>query len=355
MADFAANGLDSPTDLGVGQCDRSYLQFSCAFPGENPNAGAFPLLQPIGRSAYDGLQMKLVTQKKNPFPGVRGVNLQVSYALSRFTQAGSTLPTTGNSQSAGDQDFVTAALDNRNPLGFSGPGALDRTHQISFGGIFDVPLGLQLSTIAHFYSPLSAYLTAPVSGLPGEIFRTDFTGSGVTGGLLPGTHVGSFGRDVNAGNLNAVITNYNNTVAGNPTPAGEVLIQNGLFTAAQLQALDGVAPTISLAPAGNPNMSWLRDMDVKVAWHHTFFEHVTVEPSVGFYNAFNFANFDPSVSPLSGILNGSACSINGTVRHITNAATQAQYDCPSDRVGLGTGVFGLGAPRMIEFDLRITF
>jgi hypothetical protein len=353
MASYASNGLDSPTDLGVGQCDRA-LGFSCAFPGVNPNAGSFPLLQPIGRSTYDGLQTKLVTQKKNPFRGVHDANFQISYAFSKFTSAGSALGSAGNSQSAGDQDFVNAALDNRNPLSLTGPAALDRTHQLSFGGYFDLPAGFQLSTMAHFYSPLAAQLAVPVSGLPGEIFRTDFNGDGTTGDLLPGTHVGSFGRQVDAGNLNTYITNYNNAYGNNPTPAGQVLVQNGLFTAAQLQSLGGVAPSVSLAPAGNPNLSWLRSMDLKLAYHYTFFERVTVEPSVGFYNVFNLANFDPSVSPLSGILNGSACSINGTVRHLTNAS-QAQYDCLSDRVGLGTGVFGLGSPRQIEFNLRITF
>jgi len=353
MANYASNGLDSPTDLGVGQCDKA-LGFSCAFPGVNPSAGAFPELQPIGRSVYDGLQIKLVMQKRDPIRGVRNMNFQVSYSLSRFTSAGSALGSAGNSQSAGDQDFVNAALDNRNPLGFSGPAALDRTNMLSFGGYFDIPLGLQLSTVAHFYSPLAGYLAVPVSGLPGEIFRTDFTGDGTVGDLMPGTHAGSFGRQVNAGNLNTYITNYNNTTANNPTPAGQVLVQNGLFTASQLQALGGVAPTLSLAPNGNPNLSWLRAMDLKLAWQHTFFEHLTVQPSVGFYNVFNLSNFDPSVSPLGGILNGSACSINGTVRHIANA-TQAQYDCPSDRVGLGTGVFGLGSPRQVEFNLRITF
>jgi hypothetical protein len=354
MADYAANGLDSPTDLGVGQCNKA-LGFSCAFPGVNPSAGAFPLLQPIGRSTYDGLQTKLVTQKKNPFRGVRGANFQVAYAFSKFTSAGSALGSAGNSQSAGDQDFVNAAIDNRNPLGFSGPAALDRTHQISFGGYFDLPAGFQVSTVAHFYSPLAAQLAAPVSGLPGEIFYTDFTGDGTTGDLLPGTKVGSFGRSINANNLNALIANYNLNTANNPTPAGQVLVQNGLFTTSQLQSLGGVAPTIPLAPPGNPNLSWLRAMDLKLAYHYTFFEKVTVEPSVGFYNVFNFSNFDPSVSPMSGVLNGAACSINGTVRHITNAATQAPYDCLSDRVGLGTGVFGLGSPRQIEFNLRITF
>ena len=132
-------------------------------------------------------------------------------------------------------------------------------------------------------------------------------------------------------------------------------VQNGLFTTSQLSALGGVAPTVALAPNGAASLSWVRDMDVKLAWRHTFFERLTVEPSVGFYNVFNLANFDPPVSQLSGALTGAACSINGTVRHISNAATQAQFDCPSNRVGLGTGVFGLGAPRQIEFNLRISF
>jgi Carboxypeptidase regulatory-like domain len=350
MADYAGNGLDSPGDLGVGQCDKA-LGFGCAFPGVNPAAGAFPLLQPIGRSVYNALQMKLVSQWTNPFRGLRSVNFQASYALSRFTSAGSVLPSSGDSVSAGDQDFVLSALDNRNPLAFSGPAALDRTHQISFGGVFEVPYGLRFSTVAHFYSPLGAALTVPVSGLPGEIFLSDFTGDGTTGDLLPGTHFGNFDRGINAGNLNTVLTNYNNTVANNPTPAGQVLIQNGLFTISQLQQLGGVAPTVALAPAGNPNLSWVRAMDLKLAWHHLFHERFTVEPSVGFYNAFNFANFDPTVSPLGGILNGSACAINGTVRHNASSAT----DCPSDRVGLGTGVFGLGSPRQIEFFLRLSF
>ena len=70
-----------------------------------------------------------------------------------------------------------------------------------------------------------------------------------------------------------------------------------------------------------------------------------MKPSVGFYNLFNFANFDLPTSMMSGLLTGTAGTINGTdpLAHNTN------------RVGVGTGVFTLGSPREIEFSLKIAF
>jgi len=70
-----------------------------------------------------------------------------------------------------------------------------------------------------------------------------------------------------------------------------------------------------------------------------------VQPSVGFYNMFNFANFDLPGAALNGLLTGAAGQINGT--------TRAGHEV--DRVGVGTGVYPLGAPRQIEFGLRLTF
>jgi hypothetical protein len=189
-------------------------------------------------------------------------------------------------------------------------------------------------------------LVVPNTNLgPGEIFRTDFTGDGTVQDLLPGTHWGRFDRGIDASNINTVIASYNNIYANQPTPAGQVLIQNGLFTVAQLRALGAVAPSVPLAPPGEVNLSWLRSLDAKISWSSKIGERLVLQPSVGVYNAFNFANFDLPGTALNGLLTGAAGQINGTIR-------AGHY---VDRVGVGTGVYGLGAPRQIEFQLRATF
>jgi hypothetical protein len=341
MAEIASNGLTGPNlDFG-GVCPFSY---GCAFPGINPAAPYMPFLEPIGRSLYNGLDVKLNQDWKSPMRGVQRINFQVAYSFSRFTNNGGANPGVATSNS--DQDFVIAAIDNRNPLGFSGPSLLDRTHQLSFGGVMDLAKGFRASIVSHFYSGLPMSLQVPNTGLgAGEIFRTDFTGDGTVQDLVPGTKVGSFNRDFGVNGLTQLINNYNSNVAGQPTPAGQVLISSGLFTLAQLQALGAVAPSVQLPPAGEVGMGMLRAFDLKLSWVHKFGERVTLEPGIGFYNLFNFANFDLPPNVISGLLNGAAGSLNGTT----------QADRIDNRVGLGTGVFALGAPRAIEIGMRLDF
>jgi Carboxypeptidase regulatory-like domain len=346
MADFASRGLGTPADAAVGACTPATTGFACAFGGINPNNPAFTVQKPIGRSTYDALQVKFVQNSLHPFRGVRALNFQAAYALSSFKNAGGASSTSPGTPGSGDQDFVISALDNANPLKYFGWGPLDRKNQLSFGGVADFPGGFRIGVVSHFYSPLPLGLYVPNTGSgPGEIFRTDFTGDGTVQDPLPGTQVGSYGRNVGYGGLAGAISNYNSTTANNATPAGQMLISNNLFTLAQLQALGGVAPTIAPPVAGQVPMFGLKTFDLRLSWVRKFHERLTVEPSVSFFNVFNFANFDLPQSTLNPLLTGAPGSVNGTT--YTDQTTQ--------RVGVGTGVYSLGAPRVIEWGLKLTF
>jgi hypothetical protein len=360
ISDFAGWGLTSSADFNVACANPNVgFGYACAFPGIKPNAPPLPFQKPIGRSVYNGLQTKLMQNVEHPFRGVRALNLQISYALSRFENSGGQFPAFPINS---DQDFGVGAIDYVRPNRFFGPSVLDRTHQLSFGGYADLRAGFQVSILSHFWSPLSTSLVVPSTNLgAGEIFRTDFTGDGTFPDIIPETRVGSFDRGINASNINKVIANYNNTVALQLTPAGQVLVQNGLFTAAQLgvgdslcyknpnkqpvNSLCAIAPLVPVAPPGQVDLAWLRALDLRISWSHKIRENINVQPSAGFYNLFNFANFDLPGNALSGVLTGTAGQINGT--------TRSDHDV--NRVGVGSGVYSLGAPRQIEFGLRVTF
>ncbi len=346
ITDFAGNGLDSPGDLfGGGACVPN-AGFQCAFPGINPNIGAVSLLEPIGRSVYNAMDIKLVGNKKNPLPGLKYANFQVSYTLSRFINSGGANPTTpGNS----DQDFVIAALDNRNPLSLSGPSTLDRTNQLNFGGYFDLPAKFRVGFISHFWSALPTSIQIPtlaggVTADPGEIYLSDFNGDGTVGDLLPGTKVGAFGRGCDVSCLTKKINTYNTVTTGTLTPAGQTLVNAGLFTTAQLLALGAHPQAVPPVPDGQVSMAGLKAFDLSLAWEGKIGERVTIAPSVSVFNVFNFANYDLPTASLSGSLTGGSDSINGTTQATRN-----------DRVGTGTGVFALGAPRVVEFGLKVNF
>jgi hypothetical protein len=349
MVDYADNGLTSDADFG--QACNQALGVPCAFGGLNPNQATATFLEPIGRSVYNALQMKLSQNVTTPFRGVRGMNFQISYSLSRFENSGGSAAT--GTSADNDQDFVLATADNNKPNRYFGPSLLDRTHQISFGGYADLPAKFRVGLVGHFSSPLSTVLAVPNTGSEGEIFRTDFTGDGTFSDPVPGTHFGQFGRSTNASNINALISKYNTNVANQATPAGQVLIANNLMTLDQLQKLGGVAPTLGPAPADQANFPWMRSFDMNIAWKFTIKERVSIEPSVSAFNIFNFSNFNNPPFTMSGLLTGSAGSVNGTGTHF-----DASCGCvPNDtfRVGNGTGTYAVGAGRQIEWGLKVTF
>ena len=334
IADFAANGLDS----GASMCSGGPCP-TAAFGGQNPNLGVNQMLFPAGRSVFNAFETSLRANVHNPFRGVKALNWIVSYSLSR---------TLGSAQ---DSDFVNTAVDSNHPNEFMGPNGLDRTHQFSFGGTFDVPGGFRFGAVGHVYSPLPANMVLPGGGA-GGIFISDATGDGSgdgsavypTGDLVPGTKLGAFGRSIKTSDLASFIANYNNTVAGTATPAGQVLINSGLMTLAQLQGLGGVFQQLDPPPPGEVGLGWLKTFDLKFSYPRKIGERFAVEPSVSVYNAFNNANFDLPNSPLSGNLD-SPGSINETTTLGHNL----------NRVLPGSGVFDLGAPRVVEFGLKLSF
>jgi hypothetical protein len=346
IANYAQNGLDS----GYGFCGGAACP-GAAFGGVNNGAtGGNQMLFPIARSEYNGLQMSLKQDVHKPFRGLPYLNLQVSYALSKYI-----------SQSQ-DSDFVNSAWNYANPNQYIGPNGLDRTHQLSFGGTAELPAHFRASVIGHFYSALPTTLTLAPTGTAGGIFVTAINGdgtgdgngpngsNGTLGSILPGTNLGSYGRGINGSNINNVINSYNENFAGNPTPAGQVMISNGLFTLPQLQQLGAVMPMVNQAPPNQANNDWLRDLDASLNWTYKVKERVELQPGVSFFNVMNFANFDAPKNTLNGVLSTAGQS---TVAGTVNGTSGQQPN--SLRVGLGSGVFGLGSPRVLEFLLKLTF
>src|ERR1700751_875099 len=244
------------------------------------------MLFPIGRSVYNGFEHPFGQNLRNPLPGIKMFDLQISYSFSRYVST------------ARDSDFINYAADNRNPTAYMGPNALDRTHQFSFGGTMDLPANFRFTMIGHVYSPLALNLNLPGGG----IFVSDLTGDGTgdggaasnagLGDLFPGTKYGAFGRDVSVGGLRNLINNYNNKKVGQPTPAGQVLISNNMFTLGQLQQLGGVQQPLNPVVPGAVGQAWLRSFDLGLSWGYKIKDRVEVRPGVMLFNAFNLGNFD---------------------------------------------------------------
>jgi hypothetical protein len=337
-------GFPASSTCGPGQNGTCLTPATgAAFPGINANLGANQMLFPIGYAKNNALQLSLKQHLEHPFREIRNFDLQVSYQLERYIA------------SATDNDFVTIATDFNNPQHYLGPNGLDRKHQISFGGTMDLPFHFQLGMIGHFYSPLPVTLTLNPTGTAGGIFQTDVTGDGTgdgsfasngsSGDVLPGTNVGSFGHGIDRNNINTFINNYNHIFAGQPTPSGQVLLNSGLFSLGQLTSIGAVQQVVPSAPVEEAGMGWMRAVDVNLNWVYKFREHLEVQPGVSFFNVVNFANFDGPANPLSGVLSGASGSLNGT----------SGQQPSSNRIGIGSGVFALGSPRVIEFSLKFNF
>lgn len=365
ISDFAGNGLDSGITYLSGQPYSATLAsydayvaslppnstvppppVPAAFPGMNPNVGVGTFQYPEGRAGYNGLQVNLREQKAHPLPGIMQSNFEVSYAYSRM------VATAGNNGlfAGSDPFFTSPSYNNRDMNADIGPGGLDRTQILSFGGAFTLKHGPQLGFIGHFESAEPTNLAIDdQGGGAGSIFTSDVNGDGQIGDLMPGTRPGAYMRQYGPNSLNKLINSYNATYAGQLTPAGQTLVNQGLFTSTQLSQLGAVLPTLATAPSHAYPNSPLRTLDADATYpiHLKWFpEQMNIEPAVTMYNVLNMGNF----SGPTGTILTPADQSEGYVNGDYNFAVKN-----SGRVTRKTGTFDQGAPRATEFSLKLNF
>jgi hypothetical protein len=356
ITDFARQGLDSSNAFcGPFPCSVLGKPSQASFGGINPAVGSNIMYFPSGRSRYTAIQLTYRgVSGDNPMKRVRRLDMAISYTLSRY-RTNLAEP----DGSGGDYSLMNLAEDyNRPHLGHWGDSGLDRTHQFSLTPTWDLQYGLRLSMIAHVASPLplSAYVPQQNGGgVAGEIFRSDLTGDGTVGDLLPNTVIGSTGKYSNS-NLTQVITRYNQAHAGKLTPAGQALANAGLFSTPELLALGAYAPLIQGLPSHAAEATWLKTMDLHLSRPFQVGERVKLEPNVSVFNVFNWANFGGPGFQLSGVMNGApGSSLNNASSGGYCGNSTSFCTARLDRVLPGSGTYATGAPRQIELGVRITF
>jgi hypothetical protein len=359
ITDFARHGLDSsnafcgPFPCSVlGKVNVAGKPMQASFGGINPAVGSNIMYFPGGRSNYRGLHLAYKTSVANPSKRVQRMDIAIAYAWSRYR---SNLAEPNGS--GGDYSLMNVAEDYNQPhRGHWGSSGLDRTNQFTFTPTAELPRGLRLSMIAHLASPLPLSLYLPQQdggGVAGEIFRSDLTGDGTVGDLLG--NIGSTGK-YSTSQLTKLLTYYNSTYAGKLTPAGQALTSANLFTGSQLVELGAFSPVIQGLPAHFAEATWLKTIDLRLSWPLRIGERVKLEPNASLFNVFNLANFGGAGNQLSGVLNGAPGS------SLNNASSggfcgNSTTFCTSrlDRVLAGSGTYANGAPRQMEFGVRITF
>jgi len=321
--DFASFGL------GRGNPRSGY-----AFGGNNRNFYNVNVINPIGMSTFQALQVAL-RGELGAWGFLKKVSTTINYQFGRFN---TTLPN-------GDQDFTSTSDFNDRPTKFYGPGGIDRTHQYGFTFMVDLPWAIHLASTTSLRSNLPGVLYVPlVAGGAPEIFFTDLDGDGVAGDPLPGAQPGGWGRSITASNVNKYIDKYNANYVGQLTPAGQALVDAGLFTKAQLVSLGAVASNgtpISTAPVGQKNNPRFFNSDLRLSKTVKVTEHLNFEPIMEIFNVFNHANY----IALSG-LDGGGGNFNGTTNMLTDWG---------ERAGMGSGSFSPGTQRAFQFGVRVNW
>jgi carboxypeptidase family protein len=296
-----------------------------------------------GFSLYQGLQLKLDGRVNTGSDNrlrrlLRELNYTVSYALSRATA------TNGSNRA----EFEGSATFNDNINSAYGPTGNDRTHIFTAGALMAVPFGFQINQIWSFRTAAAANLTLPFLdsfATNNGIFTTDLNGDGRTGDLLPGTNIRDFGRKIKSfKQLNQILTDFNTNFAGKLTPAGQALVNAGLFTQEQLVRIGATVKPIPLAPETNP---WpfenLINLDARISRPVKIKEKISIEPSVDIFNVFNHTG-------------------HGSYSSLATTFGALNYDYAADplkRGGVPELTRGtrerLQQNRLLQFGIRVTF
>jgi outer membrane receptor for ferrienterochelin and colicin len=305
-----------------------------------------------GFSLYNALQISLNGRISNDafkFLSIGGRalakdwNYSISYAL-------------GNAKAtdaSGRGEFIAGTFNNRNPNSADnfGPTTLDRKHIFTASTSFTTLGGVRLDQIWRFRSaPAQSLFVPAVDGLDprSQLFTTDINGDGSAGGLnprpdiLPGTSQGDLGRRLKTvEQINAAISAFNTQYAGQPTPAGQRLIDAGIFNLAQLRQLGAVIQPIALVPEGNPlPFDNLFSLDLRITRPIRFRERFEIEPSVSIFNVFN----NTSLGNVGfNALDGSFGSLN------------YDYNTREERAALAEFRGRALQTRQLQFGIRFTF
>ena len=260
-------------------------------------------------------------------------------------------------------------IATRPHLGHFGASGLDRTHQLAVTPTVELPGGPRLSMIALLASPLPLSGFVPQQnggGVAGEIFRSDVSGDGTVGDLLSsGTYIGTLGR-YSPTQLDKSIKFYNDNVAGHFTPAARPCECRTL----QRQPVGGawslcsahilVQPTdSSCGLPGRPATAtnWLKTVDFRL---HGHFAGGRALPDSSRTSPSSMPSTLPisgvPTSQLSGILNGApGTSLNNSTSPGVCGASTSFCTSRLDRILPGSGAYSTGAPRQMQFGVRVIF
>jgi hypothetical protein len=298
-----------------------------------------------GFSLYQGLQISLNGRLTEPFGNylrfgkhslLDGLRYTFSYALaSNKSTSGVNRP-----------EFIANVTNNINFNDDFGPSGLDRRHVWTISAEMDLIGGFRLDQIYRFSTSPPISLFIPNFAGSNGIFTADLNGDGGVGttprgDLLPGTQIGAFGRSIkNIRELNAIISNYNSTMANKLTPHGQRLVAAGLFTEAQLRALGAVTQPIALIPENNPDpfenrfaADFRLTRPIKI-WKETWI----LEPYLSAFNVFNNAP--------KGVYAG---------LDETFGSLNFDYSDPSDRSELNRVRGLIFNRRQLQFGVRFSF